>query len=257
MKKVLALVMVMMMVFALCACGGSGSPATIVDNDGNTVQMTAKELKAEYDENSARFKEIYYGGGIELNGTVESVTTNTVKLKEGWEVELSPQKHGDLLTSLNKGDKVYVKSNIYSAFVNVELKGMTDKIGYNDGSLKTTVIRKAEDQQKYKSEYDAAYNALSEDEKSFFDSYADVLKRYVQKEGIGAFTKLNAWYHDKYAYFYLENKGPASIWMRVEDGHTGWVSAPSANALGISENAKPILDGYDNVQEVINLYLDL
>ena len=152
MKKVLALVMVMMMVFALCACGGSGSPATIVDNDGNTVQMTAKELKAEYDENSARFKEIYYGGGIELNGTVESVTTNTVKLKEGWEVELSPQKHGDLLTSLNKGDKVYVKSNIYSAFVNVELKGMTDKIGYNDGSLKTTVIRKAEDQQKYKSE---------------------------------------------------------------------------------------------------------
>lgn len=256
MKKVLALVMVMVMAISLSACG-SDSPATIVDNDGNTVQMTAEELKAEYDENTARFKELYYGGDIELTGTVESVSTNTVKLKEGWEIELSPRKHGDLLTSLNKGDKVYVKSNIYSAFVNAELKGMTDNIGYNDASLKTTVIRKAEDQQKYKSEYDAAYNALSEDEKSFFDSYADVLKRYVQKEGIGEFTRINAWHHDKYAYFYLENKGPASIWMRVEDGHTGWVSAPSAKALNISKNAEPVLDSYDNVQEVINLYLDL
>ncbi len=256
MKKVLALVMVMVMAISLCACGSDG-PATIVDNDGNTVQMTAEELKAEYDENTAWFKELYYGGDIELTGTVESVSTNTVKLKEGWEIELSPRKHGDFLTSLNKGDKVYVKSNIYSAFVNAELKGMTDKIGYNDNSLKTTVIRKAEDQQKYKSEYDAAYNALSENEKTFFDSYADVLKRYVQKEGIGAFTRINAWYHDKYAYFYLENKGPASIWMRVEDGHTGYVSAPSAKALNISKNAKPILDGYDNVQEVINLYIDL
>lgn len=58
MKKLLALVTVMVMVFALCACGGSGSPATIVDNDGNTVQMTAEELVSIYEENEANYKKI-------------------------------------------------------------------------------------------------------------------------------------------------------------------------------------------------------
>lgn len=56
MKKVLALIMVMVMAFLLCACGGGGSPATIVDNDGNTVQMTAEELIAIYDENEANYE---------------------------------------------------------------------------------------------------------------------------------------------------------------------------------------------------------
>ena len=58
MKKVLALVMVIVMAFAVCACGGSGSPATIVDNDGNTVQMTAEELVSIYEENEANYKKI-------------------------------------------------------------------------------------------------------------------------------------------------------------------------------------------------------
>ena len=58
MKKVLALVTVMVMVFTLCACGGSGSPATIVDNDGNTVQMTAEDLVSIYEENEANYKKI-------------------------------------------------------------------------------------------------------------------------------------------------------------------------------------------------------
>lgn len=46
----------MVMAFLLCACGGGGSPATIVDNDGNTVQMTAEELIAIYDENEANYE---------------------------------------------------------------------------------------------------------------------------------------------------------------------------------------------------------
>lgn len=58
MKKVLALVMVIVMAFAVCACGGSGSPATIVDNDGNTVQMTAEELVSIYEENEANYKKL-------------------------------------------------------------------------------------------------------------------------------------------------------------------------------------------------------
>ena len=61
MKKVLALVTVMVMVFTLCACGGSGSPATIVDNDGNTVQMTAEDLVSIYEENEANYTKNYQG----------------------------------------------------------------------------------------------------------------------------------------------------------------------------------------------------
>lgn len=136
MKKVNLLIVISLMVCLLCACGG-GTAATITDKDGNTVQMTAKELKAVSDENSARFDDLYEGADIELTGTVESVSDDSVILKDGWKVMLSKSKHYDLLTSLNKGDKVYVKSNIRNAtYTNVELVGMKGSIGYNDDTKK-------------------------------------------------------------------------------------------------------------------------
>ena len=79
-RKILALIMVLAMCLALCACGG-GTIATITDNEGNTVQMTAKELKKVYDENEAKFNDLYQGADIELTDTVESVSTDTVELK--------------------------------------------------------------------------------------------------------------------------------------------------------------------------------
>ena len=42
--KILVITMILTMCLALCACGG-GTAATITDNEGNVVQMTAKELK--------------------------------------------------------------------------------------------------------------------------------------------------------------------------------------------------------------------
>ena len=57
-KKILAITTILAMCLALCACGG-GTAATITDNEGNTVQMTAKELKEIYQENEARFDKLY------------------------------------------------------------------------------------------------------------------------------------------------------------------------------------------------------
>ena len=253
--NILVITMILTMCLALCACGG-GTAATITDNEGNVVQMTAKELKNIYKENEAKFNDLYQGADIELTDTVESVSTDTVELKGGWEVQLSTSKHGDILKSLSKGDSVYVKSTIYTAFTAVEIKGLVRSVGWNDPSLKHTVFRKSEDQLEYKNNFDASYDALSDDEKDFFDTFAEKLKGHVQNDGIGEYTELLAWKDKNYTYFYLENKGPDSTWMRVsKDGSA--VYAPSPDILQISKNASPVLDDYSNVMELVNLYLDL
>ena len=252
-KKIFAIIMVMTLCVSFCACGG-GTTATITDNEGNTVQMTAEDLEKISDENEAKFEDLYKGAEIELTDTVESVSSDTVSLKGGWKVQLSKSKHADILAELSKGDSVYVKSNISIVFDGVELKGMHG-ISYDDDTLKTTVFRKSEDQKEYQANFDTAYSALSDEEKAFYDEFSDRLKSYVQNDGIGEFTSIHAWEDDKYTYFYLENKGPASTWMRIGDGSSA--TASSAKTLHINEDASPILDDYDNVMEVINLYLDL
>ena len=254
-RKVLAIFMMLTMSLAFCACGG-GTAATITDNEGNTVQMTAKELKEIYKENEAKFNDLYRGADIELTDAVESVSTDTVELKGGWEVQLSTSKHGDILKSLSKGDSVYVKSNIYTAFTDVELKGLVGSVGWDDDSLKCTVFRKSADQIDYKNNFDASYTALSDEEKDFFDTFAKKLKSHVRYDGLGEYTELLAWKDKNYTYFYLENKGPDSTWMRVgKDGSSAY--APSPDILHISKNASPVLDDYSNVMELVNLYLDL
>ena len=253
--KILVITMILTMCLALCACGG-GTTATITDNEGNVVQMTAKELKNIYKENEAKFNDLYQGADIELTDTVESVSTDTVELKGGWEVQLSTSKHGDILKSLSKGDSVYVKSNIYTAFTAVELKGLVGSVGWNDASLKHTVFRKSEDQIEYKNNFDASYDALSDDEKDFFDTFADTLKDHVWGYNVGAYTEILAWQYKDTTYFYFENKGPDSAWALAKDGKIH-ATAPSAKMLNMNKNASPVLDDYSNVMELVNLYLDL
>lgn len=86
---------------------------------------------------------------------------------------------------------------------------------------------------------------------------ADELKEYVQDEGAGDYTAIHAWSKDSnYTYLYLEYQQPGSIWMKVdmsEDGKT--FTAHNPDSLNIPDGTEPLLDDYDAVQDVINLYL--
>jgi len=137
MKKLLSLIMVLMMILSLAACGGASSeasnapeveaeteviiPATIIDNEGNEVQMTADELRAVEEENAAKFKQLYKNAEITITGTVESVDAYQMKfgsnnknvyyvnLEEGWRAIVLQELHGEVI-DLSRGDKVEIKS---------------------------------------------------------------------------------------------------------------------------------------------------
>lgn len=151
MKKFISFLIVIALVFSLSACGGSGSPATITDNDGNVVQMTSKELCKVESENAARFEKVYYGADVVFTGTVKAVISNTsfnggltvdgIEFEDGWEVHLRNGWYDDILLQLNSGDKVKVKSQIFSASANkVTVLGMGSSSGYNKDTLKLTEL---------------------------------------------------------------------------------------------------------------------
>lgn len=127
-KKFLAITMVLALCLSLCACGGSSdTKATIIDNEGNTVQMTAKELIALDDENSAKFDNLYQNAEITLVGTVESVDSgfrengvsflwDRITLEGGWQIQMYHGSHDEVLLELSAGDTVEITSKIKSTF---------------------------------------------------------------------------------------------------------------------------------------------
>jgi len=151
MKKVISLILVLIMILSLSACGGTSSGATIIDNEGNTIQMTADELM-EANGNEVYFDKMYAGAEIVVEGTVEKVDFgfysngspilfDRVELEEGWEVYLPHDAYD--LAELAVGTKVRIASNVYRTFVNVELLGCfydEDQLVYTDSSLRTTEL---------------------------------------------------------------------------------------------------------------------
>lgn len=161
MKKLLSLIMVLMMILSLAACGGAASespdepavviPATVIDNEGNTVEMTAEDIM-KADDNEAYFDKVLAGAEIVVEGIVEKVETNlslngsttifdTVELEEGWEIHLLHDSYD--LAELAIGSKVRVSSNIYDTHENVNLRGcfyFQNQLVYSDSSLQTTEI---------------------------------------------------------------------------------------------------------------------
>ena len=142
---VIVLILVALIVMAMQLLG-SNSPATIVDNNGNTIELTAEELQDICNENEAQFKDLYSSASITLVGTVEKIEVDVterlfgggafnddiITLKEGWIVRLVHDSYKDLLLKLNKGDKIEVKSEIVNAeFNRVEIADQTSYDAYN------------------------------------------------------------------------------------------------------------------------------
>lgn len=129
MKKLLAIILAVLMLLSLCACGGKVVTATIVTNDGETVQKTRSELSKEYEENRARYIEKYDGASITFVGTVESVSQyydpsynrsiQEIDFDDGFELKLLDGSFDDIIIDLSKGDKLKVTTNMHLAGLTV------------------------------------------------------------------------------------------------------------------------------------------
>ena len=134
MKRMIALLLALLMALSLCACGGGGaSKAVIVDNEGNTVEMTLEELKKAFKENDAKARKLYLEAPITLVGTIEeikggtyingsSICKESIVLKEGCTVYFIEGSHDDIVMNAKVGDKIQVKSEISSGFMGFSIE---------------------------------------------------------------------------------------------------------------------------------------
>ncbi len=144
MKNALSIVLTLVMCLSLLACGtsNSASPATITDVSGNSVQMTVKEICDVFDENAARFNNLYVGATITGVGTVEKVekvenllealgsssaTAYKIIMKEGWVLTVLGAAHAEAI-NLCKGSSICFTSRIQS--VRNDSVEMFDVYGY-------------------------------------------------------------------------------------------------------------------------------
>ncbi len=107
------------------------SAATIVTNEGETVEMTATELIDVYDSNEAKFEKTYTGAEITFTGTVKSVNTkcsvcatagkvsanqNKIVFEEGWCLIIGSENYNAIdLADIEKGETITVTTGIVGA----------------------------------------------------------------------------------------------------------------------------------------------
>lgn len=106
----------LLLIFSMCACS-SATPATIIDNEGNTIEMTAEELIEIAEGNNAQYEKYYLGAAIEVTGEVSQIETGVgpydndcVYLEEGWVIRTEDGWYDWADVAI--GTKLKVKSNI-------------------------------------------------------------------------------------------------------------------------------------------------
>ena len=122
----IAIVMIIAVIILIKFLGIGDTKATIIDNQGNTVELTAKDLIDIYDENEATFDTLYHNAEVSLVGTVDKIeydistaggaglfiTEDYITLKGGWKFSVVHGSHDDILLNLKKGDKIEIKTEI-------------------------------------------------------------------------------------------------------------------------------------------------
>lgn len=144
MKKAIAFLLSAILTFSLCACSNASMPTTdapagetdvkakVINNNGVTENLTAKELCDLSDANPVSFKNTYWcakvtvtgkvkeiGGLRSINGTYYNWTLEV----EGGECDwfIGDKKYNtstiseDLIASLSKGDTVEISGEIVGA----------------------------------------------------------------------------------------------------------------------------------------------
>ena len=138
MKKVLSLLLALVLCLGLCACGGRAettvNKATVITNEGKTVEVTAQDLFDEFDANEARFLKLYGGANIEFEGTVKNIKVETdvyngnsistkqskIVFEEGWSLIIGGQSTVYDLADFYPGQKLKVSTGIVSAAFDTE-----------------------------------------------------------------------------------------------------------------------------------------
>ena len=145
MKKIFAFILSLVLITSLCACGNTASSgssgssnknsdvkATVVNRQGQTEYLTAKELSAIEESNPLNFDNNYWSAKVTVTGTVKQIgglssingTDYSWYLKvEGgeWDWFIGDQKYNtsnvskDLIASLQTGDTVEISGEIVGA----------------------------------------------------------------------------------------------------------------------------------------------
>ncbi len=156
MKKIFAFILSLVLITSLCACGtntqtNSGSTtktgikATVVNNDGNTEQLTAKQLCDFSDANKISFEKKYWCARVTVTGKIKKIESSTTingthynwtLLIDGGDGNwfIGDQRFNtstvteDFLASLNIGDTVEISGEIVgvsSSFKEVDISNGT------------------------------------------------------------------------------------------------------------------------------------
>lgn len=132
MKKVLVALLVLAMVFSLFGCGASEIKATVINNNGETEYLSAKELAEIKDENSIAFEKNYWSCKVIVEGKIKEVTAAkfingtyyswTIKVEGGsadWFIGKGKYNESnvdeDFLATLSVGDTVKISGDIVGA----------------------------------------------------------------------------------------------------------------------------------------------
>lgn len=102
--------------------GTSNETTNNVYVEGIETPVSFKDIKNAYDENEARFDELYRNKQVKFTGTIKEISTDIsqsgisinvdkITFEEGWELEF-PTGFCQKLSQLNKGDKLDVVSVI-------------------------------------------------------------------------------------------------------------------------------------------------
>lgn len=152
-KIVILLSLAIIICILLRTCGGNSAvKATIIDNDGTTVELSAKELCEIEESNEASFNNKYKLAEATIEGIVYSVDETQVvlelegripaykiTLEGGWKVEVLQESHKEVI-DLKSGDKVEIVSHIQSCFAGtVSMSNLTysERQGWADNTVIT------------------------------------------------------------------------------------------------------------------------
>ena len=72
-NKIILTLSLLISVFATAGCGNASNQLTITDINGNTTELTKKELQEKMEGNSSSFNEKYVSGTITFTETIAKI----------------------------------------------------------------------------------------------------------------------------------------------------------------------------------------
>ena len=108
-KKISLILMIIVTLFALTGCS-SDPKMKIIDNEGKSVEMTAKELLEAKNNNDSKYKSLYIGAYATVKTKVKYVKDRRIYLEGGIFTDYNSSLYD--VNKIEVGDTVEVQGNI-------------------------------------------------------------------------------------------------------------------------------------------------